>query len=355
MHHKKFKVRKFKARNVSLCFLLGLSLAGCRDFSKVHGLGEQAEKIQAQSTEMAEDFYQSCLRRARFPTERFPAILTTREAADQLCRDRDFETKEAIEQANSVLITYLTSLSELAGNGSSSVTPDQQKELDTSLGNLSSALTDAGVQLPAPVGAVLGEGSTILSRIFDALADDIRGDTIPPVMVCTDDAIYNYTGGLIELATSVYVRQLQIEADQYRSYFELLAPPLGAVWMPHDALSVLQTEREYNALLDDIRLKKETARTFADVLEKTRETHRNLSLEFAKKFELTEFDRQENKLKIIDAKRDEFCANYESQRNQPLSVQLTPSEAERVVTILKDYQRTTAPLLKKMEQLGFNR
>lgn len=349
--------QKFTLKTLSLCFLLGLSLTGCRDFGDVRKLSENAETIEVKSREMADDYYESCRRSAQVPADRFPAIVQTREAADQLCYERDRLRGKAIANANQVLVLYLTSLSTLADNRSSAISDQNRQAVDSSIDDLSAALTEANAQLPDPITAFLSGAGGILNQIFDAMAEDIRGDTIPPVMVCTDDAIYGYTGGLMALATDAYGAQLDIEADLYRDYFSFLTQRLSPdeTWMPSEALSAFQLEREYNTRLDHIRNKKEFAQAFADVLGQTRETHRQISLVFAEKFELTQYDAEQKEHQIIAAKRDEFCTDYAERRYQePLSVQITPAEADKIAAILKTYETTTAPLLQKMKQVDFN-
>ncbi|MBD2025947.1 hypothetical protein H6F80_16360 [Leptolyngbya sp. FACHB-711] len=68
-----------------------MSLVGCRDFSNVRKLGENSKEIAAKSQEMATDYYQSCLRRARVPIDTFPDIANTRAAAEEACRQNDRE------------------------------------------------------------------------------------------------------------------------------------------------------------------------------------------------------------------------------------------------------------------------
>ncbi|MBD1848713.1 hypothetical protein H6F87_01595 [Cyanobacteria bacterium FACHB-502] len=333
--------------------MVGMSLVGCRDFSNVRKLGENSKEIAAKSQEMATDYYQSCLRRARVPIDTFPDIANTRAAAEEACRQNDRELGMAIADANQVIIAYLNNLMMLADNRSSVITPENQKKLQGALGDLSTSLSDTSGSVPEPVSTILEQGSSILNVIFDAVAADIRGDTIPPVMVCTDEAIDSYTQGLIEIASVVYVNQLQLEADQHRQYFGLLTPPPGTVFTPSEALSLLRLDREYNEAIDKINEKKAFAEEFVKVLDATRGSHKSISLVFAEKLDLTKLN-QEKQPEIDPLKRDAFCAERATQRYQePVSIQLTPSDVSRIVNILKDYERTTAPMIEKMKRVDF--
>jgi|GEM_PF-4306406 len=352
MHHKKFR---FKFHPLSLCFLVGISLVGCRDFSEVRKLGDRADVIRDQSTRMANDFYDSCVRRSRIPEARFPGIVSTREADEEQCRDNDLEAKEAIIAVNSVLFTYLANLAKLAGDGSSVVSDENQEALASSVDNLTTTAGQAGVTLPEPFSAVVGQASPILTKIFDAVANDIRRNTIVPVMICTDEAIYNYTQGLEEIAVVVYVNQLGGEALRYDNYYRSLgAPALTEDLMPSEALSSLQLDREFNSAIDSIREKRYFAQEFANYLEETRNTHRAITLIFAENRDLTKLNQETKKQEIVPAKREVFCADYEARsREESLSIQLTPSEARRIANILKNYERTTAPMIKRMKQTDF--
>ncbi len=348
--------KKFKFRTVSLCFLVGISLASCRDFSNVRDLGNQANDIQERSTEMANDFYDSCMRRARIPRSQFPDITNTRQIEEQKCENTARPASNTITDANKVLIEYLIKLAKLAGDGSSVVSSNNRAELETSLGNLTTALGDAGVTVPEPVSTIAGQGAGILNVIFDAIASEIRQDTLAPVMVCTDDEIQNYTQGLEQLATIVYINQLEIEAQQHSTYFTNLTPRLAGVdFPPSEALSSFQLDHAYNAAIDAINAKKDFANEFARFLGTTRGTHSELSLVFAESLDLTQKNAK-GQPEINAAKRDEFCTRYEAQiHREPVSIQLTPSQAGRITTILKEYETTTAPILEKMKQVDFDK
>ncbi len=199
MHDKKFK---FRFNTLSLCFLIGMSLVGCRDFNDVRKLGERSSVIEEQSTKIANDFYDSCVRRSRIPQTR---------------------------------------------------------------------------------------------------------------------------------------------------------PFLNQNLMPSEALSSLQLDREYNQWINLISEKRAFAQTFADYLEETRKTHRNITLIFAENRDLTRLN-QEKKPEIIPAQREVFCADYEARsREESVSTRLTPSEVERIVNLLKDCERTTAPMIEKMKQIDFEK
>ncbi|WP_143467646.1 hypothetical protein [Leptolyngbya ohadii] len=342
--------------------MVAISLVACRDFSSVRNLKDQADKIENQSKDIATDFFASCMRRARIPSNRFPSVTAGgRTGKEQECRKTAYPASESIQDANTVLVDYLNKLAKLAGNGSSVIKSDNREALESSLTGLPAALTSAGVVVPEPVTTIAQQGTPILEAIFNAIADEIRQDTIPPVMICTDPAIEQYTQGLEEIATVVYVNQLQAEAEQQAKYFTELTPRIsGPDFPPSEALSSWELDEAYNAAIDSINAKKDFAENFAKVLQETRATHYSITLLFAQKLNLTQPSpatnpsNKEPEVEIIESRRQEFCSTYEANPHSSQSaVQLTPSEAEKVVNILKDYERATAPLLEKMDQVEF--
>lgn len=358
MRHKKFR---FKFNTVSLCFLVAVTLVACRDFKDVRDLQEQANKIEKQSGEMATDFYASCMRRARIPRTRFPGITNTREVEEQKCRANTYPAITTIKDANAVLINYLRTLAKLAGDGSSVIESDNREALQRSLTSLPTALASAGVTVPEPVTAIAEQGAPILEAIFNAIADEIRQDTIVPVMVCTDPVVQDYTKGLEEIAAVVYVNQLRAEAEQQTKYFTELTPRIaGLDFPPSEALNALNLDRVYNDAIDQINARKEFAASFENVLVETRNAHERITLVFAQKLDLTQqkpatsSSNSEPEVEIVESKRQEFCDDRAvNSRSDQAALHLTPSDAEKIVNILKDYERATAPLLEKMNQVEF--
>lgn len=330
---------------ISMSFLT-TGLSGCKNFEEVSDLGKRSEIIKATSVAIGKDFYQSCVNRANLPDSGFfPAIINTRKKDGELkqCEEKFAPASQKIIEANNVLVVYLEKLAILADEDTGTIPEKDKTELTNAVNGLVGALTNTGITIPDIVTNNVDQGIGILGVVFDIIGDQIKEDAIVPAMICTDDEIQGYTEGLEQIASQVYVNALNTEVDEVDLYFTR-HQPRGNFDNPSASYSLVKLDELYVSRQEDIEKRIDVAKAFAEVLKETRNTHSKISQEFEKDFN---YGKGKNK--------DAFCNNYESQiETADASFKIKPAQAQKISRILKDYQKNTAPLFKKLEQFKFD-
>jgi hypothetical protein len=338
----------------SMSFLF-IGLSGCKDFSDVRDLGKRSEIIKVTSEQIGNDLYDSCKRRAKLSPSRFPGNIGTennpfaegtRRGEQKKCQEKFLPASQKIIEVNSVLVTYLQKLAILADEDTGAIKEEDKTELTNAVNNLLSALGNTGLSIPPLVSSNVGQGINILGVVFDIIGDQIREDAIVPAMICTDDEIQKYTEGLEEIANTFYINALENEKDEIGKYYTLLTPRGSdeLISLPSEQESLDNLRRRYDDQLDLVDAKQEQHLAFATVLKETRQTHSEISKVFEE-----DFDYGKAKTK------EQFCKNYESQiKTTDASFELNPVQAQKISTILKQYQKNTESLFKKLEQTKSN-
>lgn len=336
-------------------------LSGCKDFKKVSDLGKRSELIKATSVAIGKDFYQSCVNRANLPDSGFfPAIINTRtnepekkdpvtgqvtEEVGELkqCEDKFAPASQKIVEANKVLVVYLEKLAILADEDTGTIPEEDKTGLTHAVNGLIGTLTNTKITIPDIVTNNVDQGIGILGVVFDIIGDRIKEDAIVPAMICTDDEIQGYTKGLEQIASQVYVNALNQEVDEVDIYFTR-HKPRGSFDNPSASYSLVKLDELYVSRQEDIEKRIDIAKAFAEVLKETRNTHSKISKEFEKDFHYGK-----------DKNKDDFCNNYESQiETADASFKIKPAQAQKISRILKDYQKNTDSLFKKLEQSKFD-
>lgn len=330
---------------------------GCTNFDHVQQLGERWETISEASQLIGQDFYESCRRKASTPSGHFPNILLTKLPDDENCLKKHRPASQSIIGANQILATYLQRLAILADSNTGAITDQDRQTLETAISNLTESLTESGVSVPSAVTSNISSGVSILSFIFTALQNQIRQNTIPPVMICTDDEIQTYTMGLEDIINKIYIPvTLGAEKDKYKAYYSIFSEDeaLQSEGLPSTALDQSFVEK-----IDRVNERQEVARTFANVLSATRKMHGDISTMFAKDMDLEE-----------DTKRQNYCDNYEAelrekfpseaneesepeqietQEDENQTINLSPQQVQEIAKILQEFKITTDPMFERLE------
>jgi hypothetical protein len=342
---------------ITILVASGSGLVACeRNFNDVQKLGDRGEVIRKSSLIIADDFYQSCLRRAKIPEQNLEAAdyFGERRTDIENCQKNYLPAKEAIVNAYDVLAIYLDKLAAVASQEGGEISDKEVEKLNQALGNLATALGGiSGLSIPSVVTNNLSQAGGFVRDIFNIIASQIRQDAIVPTVACTNDDIDGYTQGLEAITNQVYVNTLNSERQKIESYYTSLLPqnpPANATYhplsYPSERLSAQELVKRYNEELDLIDKREIVAIEFASFLQKTRETHAEISLEFRKELGLKS-----------DEQYESYCRKFEESIAKKSTayqrLEMTPELAAKLVKILKKYQQETEPMLKTLRAAKF--
>lgn len=320
-------------------------LSSCRDYSEVKKLGDTWETIEKTAGIISNDFYQSCLRKSRYPasarifglTDYFNVVREEK----QKCDSNDYPTSQNMLTAYKTYSSYLKKLSELADENTGAITSEQQSELQSAISNLFGQLGNTGVTVPTSLSENIGAGTNIIAVIFGFIGDNIRQNALAPTIFCTDDEIKKYSNGLSTLSSTVYINQLRIERGALESHITNFTP------VTDGRLSVLETSALFNmenvlvSRISDLDERAMIARNFAKVLDATANAHTELKELFKDDINLKEGE-------------ESFCKNYEKEaaknasKKKKANIQISPKKAIHAAKILNDYNQDIQPIIKQI-------
>jgi predicted DNA-binding protein YlxM (UPF0122 family) len=345
---------------ISIAIPIAVLLGSCgANFQSVENFSKSRERVQQASNDIAEDIYQSCLRRTRYVKLVPDNGISTRNARRESCETTERPDSKNFKKAVSVLIDYMDALGAIAsGKGLS---------LDNSIDNLGQSIKDLSISGKKLDANAVDGGSQILKVLFDLVTKKIREEALQKAIVCTNEPIHKYvtgnsvpaidkngvdlyqpaTGGFIFLVEDSYLSEggtLTIEKNAINTYYE---PDFAA-------LNKLGTDREinqsnyqqvvdritvgesltadYNKAMEIVAEKEQAARAYNQILFSTVRTHNQLRKEF------------EEGLKPQDiVQRCQFDAKVSFEK-------VDERKMKRIQKILDEYVTAVKPLVEQVDR-----
>jgi hypothetical protein len=330
---------------------------GCRDLGSVRKLSQNWEVVDQTAKIIGDDFYQSCLRSAKYPKEKkFPDVIYERKESGEKCRENYLSVSQDVTNANLVLSKYLNQLFILADEKTGSPENDL-KSLGESVNNLVGALQTAfGTTVTLPNKEDINTGINILEYIFNFFANKFRYEELGSAIVCGDIPIQSYSNGLIALIEDTYSNGvLKEEENDLDGYLTNLAPvdlinpkegvnlplyPAQRIALPSERLAEQQLVSFANEQYDAIEQRRKVARSYVALIKKIKTDHQNLAGEFQKELKINDSDKEEfcnDYLQAIKDKREKEGVEISKKRTVEilLSIEKSAQEYDKIISNLK--------------------
>lgn len=278
MKHNFHKVLKLFVLFIPVTILLN----SCgRDFKSVENfVNNHHAAIKNSSDLVAQDIYDSCLRRVNYIILTASNGIETREETLQKCNSENKPNISRVKIANRVLLNYMEQLGQVASGKTVS--------FDENIADLKIALTNLNAGGFIPESAV--QAGTNLFQIFvNALSKEKRGRALKKAILCADDSLQNYipgnsslkdnqqqnNGGLIKIAQIYTNTILEVEKKQINSYYETYLAPLEEFTDSQIPIA-LEVQKDYNEAMKIVQDKKDNAQNYIEILQATANAHSKL-------------------------------------------------------------------------------
>jgi hypothetical protein len=196
---------------------LFILLVGCssEDFGNVQSFASGAATVNDGFQLVATDFYDSCVRSARYTVLGLPSrdnvstpVFGQREKAAQDC-SAEKELQPRLINANAILVNYMIGLGNLAGDRPVNFGPNIRK-----LGDSISSISQFD---PGDVKAA----TSIVDLLFKMWSDSYRRAKLKDVIVNTDPSVQVYISGLKKIVDRGYIdSHLITEQSALDKYFQ---------------------------------------------------------------------------------------------------------------------------------------
>lgn len=253
-----------------------------RDFKSVENFVKNHQvAIKNSSDLLAQDIYESCLRRGNYIILTARNGIETRENTLQGCNSENKPNGNRVKIANSVLLNYMTGLGQVASGKTVS--------FDENISDLQTALINLKVgSFSLPKNSIKA-GTNVFQIFVNALSKEKRGRSLKKAILCADDSLQSYitgnstfkdnqqqNGGLINIAQDGYIDGiLEIEKTQINGYYETYFSTLRSSSESQIAVA-LEVEKDYKEAMKIVKEKKDNAQNYIDILQTTAKAHSRL-------------------------------------------------------------------------------
>lgn len=243
----------------------------------------QAE-ITTDSNILADDIYDSCLRRANYISLSDPNGIKRRDSIIQECKSENQPNVTNFKLANNVILDYMTKLGQVASGKTVTV--------DNNIDTLQQAIQNLKVGSLKLKPSDVQAGTDILKTLVNVFSKSERGKALKKAILCSDDSLQKYitgnpfsekklppSGGLIQIAQIYNSEILEIEKVQIDGYYQTYFSELGQ--QNNSQISTqLEVQNDYIKAQEIVNNKSNNATSYIVLLQNTAQTHHMLKKEF---------------------------------------------------------------------------
>ncbi|KYC36092.1 hypothetical protein WA1_40855 [Scytonema hofmannii PCC 7110] len=329
-----------------------------RDFKSVENFVKNHQvAIKNSSDLLAQDIYESCLRRGNYIILTASNGIETRENTLQECNSQNKPNRNRVKIANSVLLNYMTELGQVASGKTVS--------FDENISDLQTALINLKVGSSTLPKTTIQAGINVFQIFVNTLSKEKRGKALKKAILCADDSLQSYitgnstfkdnqqqNGGLISIAQDGYLEGiLEIEETQINNYYQTYFAPLREFnesqitreFNESQITVALEVQKDYQKAMKIVQDKKDNAQDYIDILLATAKAHSRLKDVF----------KGTGKDAISSEEIKQLCQSVLVERendleknNQSSKLDLTESEMIKAQEILSEYSQTVKYLQK---------
>ena len=332
---------------ISLAFFVSIALSSCSSDPRVktaQEFGSMSGKLRENTNRLADDIYDSCLRRVQFYRTDTSALRDVRDQAWKDCERLNKPAAARTKEANGIAIDYVEAIGRLS--------TDEVVSFESQLETVGSSLKElaipvaAGSTVELPSAAV-DTGVQIASFIANWAANRYRIGKLADAITCTDEPFQVYTKALDNALRAGYIDGvLRQELDQARLFFDdytAIAKAEGGTWRDFSALS----KETYSTVLPLIQ-RRNAALAYLAIIGKTAKAHAELSKTF--------LNGQEPRTAKSPLCKAYFARATNSASEMKLveilaeSKSISPHQLMRVNKILTAYRNDVGPLIRRMNE-----
>jgi len=192
--------------------------SGCSDTEKLRqarGLANLTSEFSAQSSEISQDIYYSCLRRVGYLPIDNPNIRSVRATALEECENVYKPAWRQAEASGGVLVEYMTALIQVAG-----VDFDSTQDLN----RIKTVLSFPGNEKFGLSENTLEAGFGIIGFLLNTSVRRMQVEGLTQPIVCTNDDIQAYTQGLAQAFQLGYIDGVLVEEEsRFTDYYSTRA------------------------------------------------------------------------------------------------------------------------------------
>ena len=324
--------------------LLATSSCGTNPGIQVaQNFGALSDQFKDNANKLANDIYDSCIRRVRYIQVDTLEGNQSRDTAFNQCEELNKPTAADARNANQVIINYMEAIGRLASDEVVSF-DDQFDRIETSLNQFSIPINDGNTTrfITLPQGSV-STGVQIANFIFGWVTNRIREGSLKEAITCTNKSFQAYVDGLESTFRDGYIDGiLAQEQSRVVSYYNYYAALLRAQDGSDKDFRSLQQESFES--IESVLNRRNAALLYLDVIGSTSNAHAEVAEVF---------------LDGDPAPSKSYCnSTYFAQSDsgtEEVGVlagedYLTIQESVRVEKIISNYQRDIAPLLAQMQE-----
>jgi hypothetical protein len=335
---------------IGLAFFISLALSSCASDPRIktaQDFGSMSGKLRDNTNRLADDIYNSCIRRVQFYRMDTTALREVRDEAWQACDRLNKPAAARTKEANKIAIDYVEAIGRLATD--EVVSFDGQLEtVGASLKALSIPV-NAGLPVSLPPAAV-DTGVQIASFIANWAANRYRTGRLAEAITCTNEPFQAYSNSLDRALRDGYIEGiLRQEINQAQLFFDdytAIAKAEGGTWRDFSALS----KESYNTVLPLIQ-RRNAALAYVSIIGKTAKAHAELSKTFLNSPEPR--TPASPLCKAYFARSIPRASAQKPFENLAESKRISPDQLMRANRILVAYRNDVSPLIRRMnESLG---
>ncbi|NCR72905.1 MAG: hypothetical protein GPI93_17780 [Microcystis aeruginosa LG13-12] len=305
--------------------------------------GAMSAQFRDNTNKLADDIYDSCIRRVQYYRTDINALRQQRNQAWQGCEQFNKPAASQARVANQVVVDYMEAIGKLSSDSVVSF-ENEFNNVETALKGLSIPTSSGNTTLPS---SAVDTGKSIANFIFNWAAKSFRKGTLTEAITCTNKPLQTYTDGLEFAFREGYINGiLQQELDQAKLYYDdyaAIAEAQNGAWRDFNNL----TKESYNAIVPILQ-RRNAALSYITIIDKTANTHAQLAVLFLDGREPPSSESESCKTYLKPTSSDSNTLNSQGQSN--LNMKLTPEELAQVSEILINYRNEVRPLLKQMEE-----
>lgn len=332
---------------------VSILITSCRnaDLKAAQEFGAMASEFQNSTSKLANDIYDSCIRRTKFYPMKDADVRQLQKQEIVNCELINKPAAQRAKQANQVIVKYMIGVGNFASDTNVNFT-DSLDAIKNALNNLEiPGIQNAQGQSnkvkldPTQVNA----GINIVGFFLNLAKQGFQRRSLKEAILCTDEPVQSYTKGLTSVFQEGYIDGiLMLEQNRitnyYQDYAALLEPEGGRVQ------DYMVLEKEYASVLDTVLAKRDAALSYIGIIAKTSDAHRQLKAIFTKDDKLISKDE-------LAVRCKPYFAQNIGQQSVSVSVQypekryqISDDERRQIRAIALKYSYDVKPLLKKLNK-----
>lgn len=341
------KLLTYVVGGVLSCTALGcgssLSLQEAQKF------GAMASRFEENTNKLADDIYNSCVRRTRYYQLDTSDGNDARNRALTDCEELNKPASDKARDANKIVVDYIKAIGGLAS--------DEVIAFDDELDKLTESLNNFSIPIPRDSQRAAGEDTTrplssdefnsglsIARFIFRWATNDFREGTLREAITCTEQPFQIYTSGLEATFRQGYIEGiLEQELFRVNSYYDAYAALLRAA--NGTDIEFRQLEGESFSAVETVLQRRNAAFSYISIIDDTAEAHSKLAKLFLDGAAPPTESSCATYFNISNS--DSISIGSEEQISRGFT--LTNEELVKVREIMIEYQEKVEPSLIQME------